>query len=165
MRILNCAVLLLIAAVMPTTIRAQARAEPDSAQMVAMTATAMQMTKPAEFILKHRTDLALTAQQVSRLEALVVAQRDSNVVRLGRRTGQLLAKGPSAQADLTTSWTGDIDERALREELCRQSANQIDARLALGRDRRAAAAVLTPGQVGRLPHLESDAMMKAFKRP
>ena len=150
---------------MPVTAQAQAIPLPDSAQMAAMMANAMQMNKPAAFVLQHRIDLALSAEQVSSLEALVVAQRDSMVARQTRIANSTRATPPSSAMLAVGSWKGEIDERGLRDATCQSSANQAELLIGLAGDRRATAAVLTPEQVARLPRLEANDMMKAMRRP
>ena len=148
---------------MPCAARAQVPAL-DSTQRAAMLATATQMNKPAEFVLQHRTELALTAPQVSTLETLVAALRDSATVRQARGVHRLQANPPGAAMMATMAWSGPVDESALREELCRQSANQVDMLLGLAQDRRAVAAVLTPAQVAQLPQLQTSDLLSAVKR-
>jgi hypothetical protein len=165
MRILTSATAALLCAIIPITARAQARPQLDSGQMAALMASAAQMNKPAAFVLLHRADLALTAEQVSSLEALVVAQRDSTVARQSRLVSLTQSNPPSSAMVAAGSWSGELDERALREALCQSSANQAELLLGLARDRRATAAVLTPAQVAQLPALQANDMMKAIKRP
>ena len=144
----------------------QAQVPPlDSVQRAAMIENAMQVTKPAAFVLQHRTDLALSATQVSTLEALAAAQRDSVAVRQARLVRQAQANSAAPAMADAMSWTGAVDETRLRELACQQSAFQAEILLALVRDRRAAAAVLTAEQVAQLPQLQTDDRLKAIKRP
>jgi hypothetical protein len=165
MRIRTNAFVVLLAVAMPMTARAQASTPLDSGRIAAMMASAMQMNRPAGFILQHRVDLSLSTVQVSRLEALVVAQRDSMVARQARLAARMQANPPSSAMLAAASWTGEVDERALRDALCQSSANQAELMLGLARDRRAAAAVLTPAQAARLPQLQAGDMLKAINRP
>jgi hypothetical protein len=137
----------------------------DSAQRVALMANSLQMSKPATFVLQHRAELALSAVQVSALEALAVAQADSLLARQGRLFVQLQANPPAPAMLAAASWTGEVDERALRDEFCQWSGSQAETMLAMARDRRAAAAVLTPEQTARLPQLQTNDLLKAIKRP
>ena len=164
-RILTSVVALFLGVTIPLTVRGQVSAPFDSVQRAAMMASAMQMKKPAEFVLQHRVELALSAAQVSRLEALAVAQGDSMVARQARLVGQMQANPPSSAMLAAAGWAGEVDERALRDALCQWSANQAETMLGLARDRRAAAAVLTPAQTARLPQLQTDDLLKAIKRP
>jgi hypothetical protein len=165
MRILTSVVALFLVVTIPQTVRAQVSAPFDSVQRAAMMASAMQTNKPADFVLQHRTELALSAAQVSRLEALAVAQADSVVARQARLVGQMQANPPSSAMITAAGWVGDVDERTLRDALCQWSANQAETMIGLARDRRAAAAVLTPAQTARLPQLQADDLLKAIKRP
>ena len=165
MRSLTSVVAVLLGVSVPRTVCAQVRAPFDSVQRAAMIASTMQMTKPADFVLQHRAELALSAAQVSTLEALAVAQSDSMVARQARLVSQLQANPPSSAMLAAASWAGEVDERALRDALCQWSANQAETMLGLARDRRAAAAVLTPTQTARLPQLQTDDLLKAMKRP
>ena len=152
-----------VSVAVPCAVRAQVPTL-DSARRAAMLASAMQMNKPAEFVLQHRTELALTAPQVSTLETLVAALRDSATVRQARGVHRLQANPPGAAMMAAMTWSGPVDESALREELCRQSANQVGTLLGLAQDRRAVAAVLTPAQVAQLPQLQTSDLLSAVKR-
>ena len=165
MRILATAVAVLAGGALPLPVRAQVSAVLDSAHVAAMMANALQMNKPAAFVLQHRSELTLSAAQVSTLEALVGAQRDSASVRQARIIRQMLVNPPSSALVAAAGWSGDIDEAALRAAACRQSATQVELMLAAVGDRRAVAAVLTPAQVAQLPQLQTDAMLKVMQRP
>ena len=163
MRILSAVVALFVGVGLPLTVRAQVLPL-DSVQRAAMMATVMQQTKPADFVLHHRTELALSGAQVAVLEALAVAQRDSAGVRQARLIGRMQANPPSAVVLAAAGWSGAIDERTLRDALCQQAANQVETMLEMAGDRRAAAAVLTPAQVARLPQLQAGDLLAAIKR-
>jgi hypothetical protein len=149
----------------PLAVRAQTQFSPDSTQQAAMMAVSMQANKPAAFVLQHRAELELTPAQVAALEALALAQRDSTVARQARYTSRVQANPPSAVFVAMGSWTGEIDESALRDGLCQQSANTVDVILGLARDRRATAALLTAAQAAQLPGLQRGDLMTVFKRP
>jgi hypothetical protein len=165
MRIFTTAVAVLLGVAIPATAHGQGIGSLDSSQVAAMMANAMQMNKPASFILLHRAELALSEAQVSRLEALVIAQRDSMVARQARMAERMRTNPPSAAMLAAGTWTGDVDERGVRESMCQSSVGQADMMLGIMRDRRAAAAVLTPVQAARLPQLEASDMLKALRRP
>jgi hypothetical protein len=141
---------------------------PDSAQMMAATTNAMRMMKPAQFVLDHKADLALSPEQVSFLEYLVVAQRDSAVARQTRQMTQMQAsnaKRPPSSLASAMAWTGTIDEQAIKDGTCQQSAMQAEIMLNLARDRHAVGAILTPAQIEQMPMVEARDMMKAMKKP
>ena len=154
-----------VSVAVPLTVRAQAPVALDSSQLMSMMANAMEMNKPAKFVLRHRSELALSAPQVTRLESLVLAQADSVNARQARRLAQLRQSPPSASSVDFSRWSGDVDERALRDAACRSSVAQAEIMVGLARDRRAAAAVLTPAQRDQLPRLEASDRMAAMKRP
>lgn len=134
----------------------------DSARMKAGLVNGMRLLAPAQFVLDHRVELGLTPEQVPVLESLVRAQADSMRARVQRRVG---TAQPKRTAGSTISWTGPIDEQAIREtaRLSSEGAalNQID----LARDRHAVGAVLTPDQIAMLPGLEAADMMKSVREP
>jgi hypothetical protein len=165
MRTVLTSMALLLGVTLPQTARAQVAAPFDSAQLAALMASAMQVIKPARFVLQHRTELALSAAQVSALEVLAVAQGDSMVARQTRLANRMRAKPPSSAVLAAASWVGDVDDSALRAALCELSTDQAEMMLGLALDRRAAAAVLTPGQTVLLPQLLADDLLKAVKRP
>ncbi|MDP1861936.1 MAG: Spy/CpxP family protein refolding chaperone [Gemmatimonadaceae bacterium] len=149
----------------PLVVRAQSQFVLDSAQQAASMEVARKSSKPAAFVLQHRAELELTPVQVAALEALAQAQRDSATVRQARLVSQMQANPPSAVMVAVGGWTGEIDESALRDVLCQQSANSMDVVLGLARDRRATAALLTAAQVAQLPGLQIGDYMTAIKRP
>lgn len=137
----------------------------DPQQRAAMQAQAEQQTRPAEFVLLHRTDLELTASQVATLETLALVQRDSARARQARAVDRMRTTSTNSALAAAVSWDGPVDEAAVRDALCQQSAVQVEVMLGLAADRRAVASVLTPVQVARLPRIQSDDLMKAWKRP
>jgi len=91
---------------------------PDSAQMSALMARAMRRLQPAQFVLDHRAELALTPEQVPFLESLALAQADSMRVRNERRGAAAVAAARNAQssrAAAAMSWTGPVDEAVLAQ--------------------------------------------------
>ncbi len=155
---------LLVGVVVPTPLLSQVT-PPDAPQRAAMQAQAEQQLRPAEFVLQHRTDLALTAPQVATLEALAIVQRDSARVRQARIVDRMRTNATSSALAAAVSWSGPVDEAAVRDALCQQSSVQLEITLGLAADRRAVASALTPDQVARLPRIQSDDLMKALKRP
>jgi hypothetical protein len=140
-------------------------ARPDSAQMAAVMANSMRMLKPAVFVLDHKTELALSPEQVQFLEFLVGAERDSADVRQARMIAMMqdqLAKRPRPAVSMST-WTGPIDEQQIRDEACQRSQAQSESIVGMMRDRHAVGAILTPAQVGQLTTLEQHDMMNAMR--
>lgn len=74
------------------------------------------------------------------------------------------ASPPSATVLAVSGWSGALDERTLRDALCQQAITQVETVLEMARDRRAAAALLTPAQVTQLPQLQAGDLLKAIKR-
>ena len=155
---------MLMGVAMPSPLLAQAT-QPDPQQIADMQARAAQQMKPAEFVLQYRTDLGLTAPQVAALELLAVAQRDSARARQAHAVDRMRANSTNPALAAAVSWSGPVDEAALRDAMCRQSAAQSESMLGLAADRRAVASVLTPGQVAQLPRIQADDLMKALKQP
>jgi TonB family protein len=60
------------------------------------------------------------------------------------------------------SWTGPVNEQAIRDAACDQSLRQAEVMINMAHDRRAVAAVLTPAQVAALPRLEGLEMMRGM---
>src|SRR3954466_15323150 len=114
----SCVALASLAAVAPVT-RANAQGTavgaipdiqpPDSAQVAAAMAAGMRMRSPASFALANRSELILSPEQVSYLEALVKAEVDSGRVRTRRMMERLQeaarAEAPSPMRDMMR-WTG-----------------------------------------------------------
>ena len=141
---------------------------PDSSQIMSMMANSMRLLKPARFVLDHKADLALTPEQVSLLEHLVVAQRDSASVRQTRLialTHTTTAKLPLNGFLAAMQWTGTADEQAIKDSACQQSVVQAEGLINLVRDRHAVGAVLTPAQIAQLPMMEASDMMNGMKKP
>lgn len=130
---------------------------PDSAQMATMMARAMKRLRPAQFVLDHRAELALTPEQVPFLESLVLAQIDSEHVRAQRT---FAAQADTSQKLVTTlarammEWTGTIDEAGMRAMALRQVENSVASQVASMGDRHRVGAVLTPSQISTLKQLE-----------
>jgi hypothetical protein len=118
---------------------------------------------PAEFVLKHRTALALTGAQVASLETLASALRDSTAARMAR---QMREAGKFASAPglaNAAAWTGPVDEAAIRDVMRQQSEMTAALMIAIARDRRAVAALLTPAQQAQLLQLQTEEMLKAAR--
>lgn len=124
--------------------RGPAAAEPASPQAA-----------PAEFVLRHRAELALTDAQVSTLQKLVVALRDSAVAR-GARASETARSRPRVADRL--NWSGPIDEAAFREFARWDALQMAESAINSARDRRAVGAVLTSEQREQLPALERAEM-------
>jgi TonB family protein len=135
---------------------------PDSAQMSAMMGRALRRLQPAQFVLDHRAELALTPEQIPYLESLVVAEADSTRVRTERRLTDAMAttRNPLVSRSRgATAWTGDIDEAAIRELTMKQAEQSAAIQIDLARDRHAVGAVLTQSQVSMLTRIESEELM------
>ena len=150
-----------------TTAVTPMRSLPDSARMSAMMGPAMRRMRPAQFALDHRDELALTAEQIPFLESLALAQIDSERVRAQRRTAAFgaTAKTGSASTADPMSWTGPIDEEAIRA-LARQQVDQsTELMIQMALDRHAVGAVLTPVQITILRRAETNDLMRAAGFP
>ena len=142
---------------------AQAQAAPDSARVFAALSSGMRLLAPAQFVLDHRTELGLTADQVPFLESLVRAQADSMKVRMERR---VRATPPSRSAvGSLMSWTGPVDEQAIREGARAAMEGTAQMQVDMVRDRHTVGAVLTPEQVALLSRLEASDMTKSMRGP
>jgi TonB family protein len=138
----------------------------DSTQMANVMRNSMAMMRPAELVLEHRAELALTTDQVTRLEAIAAAQRDSQAVRQRRMVVEMRERNTKlTDRSGIMAWTGPVDEQAIREVARIQSGAQAEALINLVRDRHAAGAVLTPSQLVLIPRLEAGAMMRGVMRP
>jgi hypothetical protein len=138
----------------------------DPAQMAALVASSQRTMKPASFVLSHKAELTLTADQVQQLDLLAHAEEDSLVVRQIRITAamtRLFKKRAEGETAQSTGWVGQINEKQLRDDACEQSALQVEFMLNLLRDRQAAGTILTGTQIDRLQELEMTDMMRALK--
>lgn len=140
---------------------AQAQSVPDSVGMAAALSSGRRLLLPAEFVLAHRTDLGLAPAQVSAVESLVRAQADSVTIRMERRM-RLTMPTSRAEAGFMT-WSGPIDESAIRESARLASEGQAQMLIDIAKDRHVVAAVLTADQLSKLPQLESADMMKSMR--
>ncbi|CAN5893326.1 hypothetical protein BH11GEM1_BH11GEM1_05220 [soil metagenome] len=129
--------------------------------MIAALSSGMRFLAPAQFVLGHRTELGLTPEQVPFLESLVRAQADSMKVRVQRRMS--LTPPPSRAATGFMSWSGPIDESAIREAARLASDGQAQVLIDIAKDRHVVGAVLTADQLSMLPRLESADMMKSMR--
>jgi hypothetical protein len=147
--------------------QAPAPAYPDSAQIMASTASGMRMMHPAEFLLSHQAELALTNPQITELKRLAAAQTDSNNARMARRFTnlRLASEKKIATGNLTSGfeWTGTLDEDAIRASIRATFVMQEDEIVNLARDRHAAGAVLTPVQVAMITKLEASDLLKSAR--
>lgn len=121
------------------------------------------ISDPAQFVLQHRQELALTPTQVTSLEQLATALRDSASARTALRMRQALQAAQQPGLANVMEWSGPIDESAIREAMREQSALQADYLLASARDRRAVGALLTGEQRAQLPQLQTAEMLKAAR--
>ncbi|MDQ2666636.1 MAG: energy transducer TonB [Gemmatimonadota bacterium] len=135
---------------------------PDSAQMSTMMAKAMRRLRPAQFVLDHRAELALTPEQIPFIESLALAQIDSERARaqhmLAAQTESMKNRAPSKEMGMM-EWTGTIDEDAIRASAQRSVETSIAYQIGLLRDRHLVGAVLTPAQISTLKQLEMRDMM------
>ena len=140
---------------------AHAQSAPDSVGLVAALSSGMRLLAPAQFVLDHRAELRLTPEQIPFLESLVRAQADSMKVRMQRRMS--LTPPPSRGAMGIMSWSGPIDESAIREAARLTTEWQAQVQIDISKDRRVVGAVLTADQLSMLPRLESTDMMKSMR--
>ena len=130
---------------------------PDSAQMATVMARAMKRLRPAQFVLDHRAELALTPEQVPFLESLALAQIDSERVRAQRTIAAQSDASKTAAATLGAGmleWTGTIDEAGIRAMALRQVEYSVGSQVATLGDRHRVGAVLTPAQISTLKQVE-----------
>ena len=141
---------------------------PDSAQMSAAMAMSARMRSPARFALSMQKEIGLSAQQVAALEVLVRAQSDSESVRVLRMMQQLettaRSKSPTAAMEAISTWTGPVDETAIRAAACEQSKAQAEILIGMIRDRHAVGELLTTAQQEELDRIQREMMAGAFKR-
>lgn len=134
---------------------------PDSAQMATMMARAMRRLHPAQYVLDHRAELALTPEQIPFLESLALAQIDSERVR-AQRTRTSLSDSSRQRAmkqDMAMmEWTGTIDEEGIRAMAQQQLEASVATQVAMISDRYRVGAVLTPTQISTLKQLEMSDM-------
>jgi Spy/CpxP family protein refolding chaperone len=121
------------------------------------------LNEPARFVLQHRTDLALSDAQVSSLEQLAAALRDSSAARMARSIRDAQKLGAAKGLSQSMEWSGPIDEGAIRAAMRKQSEKQAELMIASARDRRLVAAVLTAEQRAKLPQLQLAEMTKAAR--
>lgn len=137
-------------------------AAPDSAHMVAMMSAAQRLRSPAGFALSVQRELSLSSQQVAALEVLVRAESDSQRTRMFRMMQQMRAVSPdkSVQAGMASSltWTGPIDEAAIRASACEQSKMQAEILIGMIRDRHAVGELLTTTQQKELDRIQAELM-------
>ena len=140
---------------------------PDSAQMSAAMAMSARMRSPARFALSMQKEIGLSAQQVAALEVLVRAQSDSESVRVLRMMQQRQTtprgKSPMAAMEGIATWTGPVDEAAIRAAACEQSKAQAEILIGMIRDRHAVGELLTTTQQEELDRLQRELMAGAFK--
>jgi TonB family protein len=135
---------------------------PDSAQMATVMARAMRRLRPAQFVLDHRAELALTPEQIPFLESLTLAQIDSERVRTERTIAAQSdesKKRALTQAMGLMEWTGAIDEEAIRAMARQLVETSVATQIAMLSDRHRVGAVLTPVQISILKQLEMRDMI------
>jgi hypothetical protein len=127
--------------------------------MSGMAAGGNRMLVPAQWVLSHKDDLKLTADQSKQFAALALAQTDSQKARMQRieRSGTV-ARG-AAMGKTLQDWEGPVDEKGIRALSREQADFQADMMLGLIRDRRAVGKLLTAAQRAQLPALEQKDMM------
>lgn len=140
---------------------------PDSAQMSAVMGMSARIRSPASFALSMQKEIGLSAQQVAALEVLVRAQADSERVRMLRLMEQMQttarAKSHTAAREGFATWTGPVDEAAIRAAACEQSKAQAEILIGMIRDRHAVGELLTTTQQEELDRLQGEMMAGAFK--
>ena len=129
----------------------------DSGQMASVMSRVMRRLRPAQFVLDHRVELALTPEQIPFMESLVLAQIDSERARM-RRMSEAQTESSRKRA-LTAAvglmeWTGPIDEDEIRATSLQQAQSSAETQIQTLRDRRRVGAVLTPAQLVILKQLE-----------
>jgi hypothetical protein len=140
----------------------------DSAHLAAAMAASQRMRSPASFALANRSELLLTPEQVSYLEALVKAEADSQGVRTKRMMDRLQEAahatdlGPMREA---MRWTGPVDEAAIRAAVCEQSKAQADLMIGMIQDRHAVGGVLTEPQQAMMDRLQVRLMRSVLGQP
>lgn len=153
---------LVLALIIPATVHAQPPAiSPE--QQTAMLQAGRLINAPAEFVLQHRQELALTDAQAASIQTLAAALRDSATARTARRMRESQKVAPTPALASAMNWTGPIDEAAIRDAMRRQSTQQADIVIGSARDRRAVGALLTPEQRAKLPQLQMAEMSKAMR--
>ena len=141
-------------------------ATPDSAHVEAMMSAAQRMRSPARFALSMQKELSLSSQQVAALEVLVRAEADSQRTRMFRMMQQMQAVSPDkSQAGMASrlTWTGPIDEAAIRASACEQSKMQAEMLIGMIRDRHAVGELLTTTQQVELERLQTELLAGASK--
>ncbi len=140
--------------------------QPDAEQLAALMANRKRTMQPASFVLSHKAELALTAEQVQRIELLAHTEDDSAVVRQIRTTAAMtrqMKERASGNAPPSTGWAGPINEKQIRDDAIQMAGVQADIVLTLLRDRQAVGNVLTGTQIERIMQLEMSDMMSAMK--
>lgn len=156
-------VLLVTLATAASPLTAQ-RPAADSAAVASVMVAGIRLLHPAQLVLDHRDELSLTADQVTRIEALVLAQRDSEAVRQ-RRFSDAITEQMISQAghpSAVMSWTGSVDEEAIRAEARRTAEREAEFMINSTRDRHAVGAVLTPLQLALLPRIQMAELMRGM---
>ena len=138
----------------------------DPERMTALMANSQRTFKPASFVLSHKSELALTPEQVDFLEFRAKSEDDSvaaRQIRMGSALSSLMKKRESASTKPATGWVGSVNEQQIRDEACEQAGISVEAVLNLMRDRQAVGAILTPTQIAQIQQLEASDMMRALK--
>ena len=138
----------------------------DPERMAALMANSQRTFKPATFVLSHKSELALTPEQVQFLEFRAKSEDDSvaaRQIRMGSALSSLMKKRESASTKPATGWVGAVNEQQIRDEACEQAGISAEAVLNLMRDRQAVGAILTPTQIAQIQQLEASDMMRALK--
>jgi len=138
----------------------------DPERMAALMANSQRTFKPASFVLSHKSELALTPEQVDFLEFRAKSEDDSvaaRQIRMGSALSSLMKKRESASTKPATGWVGSVNEQQIRDEACEQAGISVEAVLNLMRDRQAVGAILTPTQIAQIQQLEASDMMRALK--
>lgn len=163
MRNVVVSVAVLLFALPPRAVQSQPPAITPERQ-AAITEASRRLNDPVQFVLQHRAELGLTSAQVSALEKMGTALRDSSSARAALLLAQSQKNATLPGMANAMEWSGPIDEPAIRESARQQSAIQAEIMLATARDRRSVGALLNPEQRMRLPQLQLAAMRKAAQR-
>jgi hypothetical protein len=152
-----------------TSVTPTAIPQPTEAQMAALQARTRKMQHPAEWVLELKQDLNLREDQIVTLQKLVLSLRDSEPARQQRMIAGFTAGGPNspvlAMGKALQSWSGTVDEAAIRAAACEQSKMQAEITLNMIRDRHAVGDLLTEAQQVALRKAEMQPFMPGATKP
>lgn len=159
----NLVVSAVLAAVLSPCLVGAQQTKISAGQQQAVMEAGRRISAPVEFVLLHRNELRLTRAQVAAVEKLGAVLRDSAAARQGRmmREGVQLMSAPAMRS--VADWEGAVDEAGIRSVMAKQSEYQAAQMIAMAKDRRAVAALLTPEQRAQLPQLQNAEMLNAAR--